>query len=112
MSSSLLTDSSIVNSTKGFEERKIVEKIPKRNRRDSLRAKLFSDCRSAGQIGEDSFGRAATAKHRTMDRSVVAVVAADVYAGANSDRTLRGFERAGELLRLRVRDAIALQVAP
>jgi len=48
--------------------------------------------RLTGQISKDGFGGATPAEHCAVAGSVVAVIAADIYAGTNTNRALRRFE--------------------
>src|ERR1700688_4382776 len=64
------------------------------------------------QVGKHSLRRSPAAGHSDVDRGVVAMVSARINAGPNPYRALRRFQRAGILLRLRVRDAVTPQQLP
>src|SRR5437016_102141 len=66
----------------------------------------------ACEIGDHGFRGAAAAQHGAVNRSIVAVIAADVDAGTDANRPLRRFKGSGILLWLSVRNTVASQVAP
>src|SRR5215211_8389986 len=67
---------------------------------------------SRSEVLQDRVGGAATRGEGAVDGGIVAVVAADVQAGAEADRALGGVEGAGGLGGLGVGDVVGLEVAP
>src|ERR1035438_244882 len=66
----------------------------------------------AAEIGKHGFGCAAAADHRAIDGGVIAMIAANVYAGASAHGTLRRFKGAGKLLWLGVSNFVTAQESP
>src|SRR4029453_17086757 len=67
---------------------------------------------AGSEVLQDGVGGAAAGGEGAVDGGVVAVVAADVEAGAEADRALGGVEGAGGLGGLGVGDGVGLEVAP
>jgi hypothetical protein len=67
---------------------------------------------SLRKIGDQGLRSTTTRNHGSIDGCIVAMIATDVDAWTNADRTLGRVKSAGRLRRLRMRNAIAAQKFP